>query len=278
MNQIANNFTNVLDVLTPDIVAAKMQYCQHTGKPCGEVAEVEINACIKAHGIVETVRLLKLKQKCVATEWISLNAEGLNKLAIQQPKEYFIYACGIITYPPDDEPHGTDYLAFENKVNAWQNLQSIDESIIRPIAEIVRRLLCKAPPVYLAKHLVKITNMDIATITQSLVNLTRFQLACESLLKKLIAVPLKQDSDKPSSFSTFSQQKRTIALSELEVDILNEFNDFEIIADKKPDAIEAIVGRTYGNKKNKQNAKTAKFKGEAIVNPEFTGLKLGGGK
>ena len=267
-----------LAALDPEYEKLTIRYCQHTGKPCGATTINELNELIKIHGEKVTKTILDYTQKAYAPEWIWQNAEGLNNLCIWQPKEYFIFAMSKLMFPAAGggktaTPEASLDTAFQHKVQAWQNIQEIDTDIVKPIAELCRRIIAKCNPVILSKVLGRCRQTSVARITENLENMTAFHLELEDLLKWLVANMSKLVAEEKHGLANFAGQKMIMGLSTLELEIHREMNDFELIPDKNADTVEMLVGRTYAKtakaKKDKYSCKPLELSGEQAEVPKL---------
>jgi len=268
------NFT-AIRACDPEMGPLLTRYCQHTGKPTGTVGEDEFAELIKVHGEEITLSILQMTQKTYAPEWIWQNDEGLGNLALWQPKEYFIYAMSTLMFPasgksasPLNAVKDEDY---QNRILAWQNIQAFDIEIIKPIAELCRRIIAKCKPAILYKVLGKCQHTNVAEITANLESLTAFHLELEDLLKWLVANLTKLEAEDKRGFANFAAQKMIMALSTLEREVCQEMNDFELIPDKKPLQVELIVGQRYA----KSQPKKERYSGKPRIADHVPQLKFG---
>lgn len=252
------NLFATLAAQDPEIVPFLTRFCQHTGKPISQVTQAEFAELVKIHGLEVTKSILQMTQKSYAPEWIWQNDEGLTNLALWQPKEYFIYAMSTLMFPAAFlKSYGTSVARdfdFQNRITAWQNCQQFDIEIIKPIAELCRRIIAKCNPSILRKVLAKCEQTNVAAITDNLENLTAFHLELEDLLKWLIQHIDKLEAEDKRGFSNFAAQRMIMGLSTLELEVMQEMNDFELIPEKSAAAVEVLVGQRYA-KKNKQAQK-----------------------
>lgn len=256
-----------IEAENPEMASLLVRYCQHTGKPTSHVSADEFATLMTVHGRETTKAILQMTQKTYAPEWIWQNAEGLNALCIWQPKEYFIFAMSTLMCPANSKSataHGFDDDSFLNKVTAWQNIQAYDIDMVKPIAELCRRIIAKCNPVILTKVLAKCQQTNVAYITESLSNMMAFHLELEDLLKWLVANLARLEAEEKRGFSNFAAQRMIMGLSTLELEVCQEMNDFELIPDKSPAAVEVILGQTYARpakKKEKYSCKPLSIQG-----------------
>ena len=254
-----NNYNYAaIEAFNPEIEPLLMRYCQHTGKPLGQITAIEFNNLITTHGLPITKSILEYTQLGTSPEWIWQNAEGLSNLCIWQPKEYFIFAMSKLMFPATSNGTGQQSKqdkAFQDKIIAWQNIQEIDIEIVKPVSELCRRIIAKCNPAILAKVLLKCQQTDVHKITASLDSMAAFHLELEDLLKWLVDNLRKLEAEDKRGFANFAGQKMIIGLSTLELEVHREMNDFELIPDKSADTVEMLVGKQYG-----KAAKAAKKK------------------
>lgn len=201
-----------------------------------------------------------------APEWIWQNEEGLNSLALWQPREYFIFAMSTLMFPACGKKEALSRRSkkhndFQNRITAWQQVQEFDVEIVKPLAELCRRIIAKCKPAILHKVLAKCSHTNVAEITASLQNMAAFHLELEDLLKWLVANLAKLEAEDKRGFANFAAQRMIMGLSTLELEVCQEMNDFELIPDKSACAVEVIVGKRYAKSKKPK----AKYSGKAIT-------------
>lgn len=278
------NLSAMLTHLDSDFADLLQTYCQHTGKPCRKIDYMELETIVKIHGKSTAIELLQYTQKAVSPEWIWVNSKGLDSLALHQPKEYFVYTIGALL-SSTDEKFNIDL--FTEKRKAWQNLQSVDEAVIRPIAELGRRIIAKARPSLLIKSITHCKAFSLGSITKSLESLAKFQMELELILKSIIAHEEKEEQYELLGWRNFRGQSITAALSDLEIDLRMELNDWQLIPDRDHFSPEVVFGRKYAKAISKsmiekqrkldyQEQDKRKYTQKTVVNPKgFSGLKLG---
>lgn len=267
-----------------EIEAARQQYCECSGKPLCKVDAKSVHDLITIHGRETAIKILLTQQKQVSLEWIWLNADGLDKLALHQPREYFIYAASKLL---QDCTLHSELMRLHEAAEAWRELQSVDEIILNPINELIRRLLAGYKREKLNGKLKKFKCKKINVIAKSIENIGKFQLELQNLLESLIAAKKKKQIYE-QGMTAFKLQGMITALSQLEVEIGRELNDFDLIDGKSVDAIHAITGTSYRHADKGENLATFqkkineknRYTGETTVikNAKPVKLKFGGGK
>ena len=279
------NGNQLIEIQDADLLKFGKRYCQHTGKPIGEITATQLQEIVQIHGKDAARVILRETQKGYAPEWIWQNSEGLANLANWQPKEYLVYViatlmgrvgCGKtasnMRRSGSNFANGSENWQWENRygrfrfglageiegesesfadcslaerVWAWRNLQDVPDDVIKPVAEVCRRIVGKVKPVLLEKVLAKCECSRIYEITSSLAGLMKFQNEMEKLLKWLIDGKGLQALDKEhkAGLSNFAKQGMITGLSQLEQDIMREMNDFELIPELSAKQIEELQGR-----------------------------------
>jgi hypothetical protein len=281
------NHTSIPDgnsELTPETIAsitaldneldcARQQYCEHSGKPLSKVDAKTVENLVTIHGRRVAIEILKTQQRQVSLEWIWLNDTGLAKLALHEPVEYFVYATSKLL---QDCTLHSELMRLHEGAEAWRKLQEIDKDILHPINELIRRLLAGYNRKSIQTKLSKFKLKKVNLIADSLENIYQYQLELTDLIKELIAQK-KRDKAIQQGMSNFRLQGMITCLSELELSVGRELNDFDLIDGKSADAVDAIIGRQYGNKHNKEKAKQ-KYATKPVVKVGGFKLNLGGSK
>ena len=261
-------FANMIP-FDPEIEAVRQQYCANSGKPLSKVPADVVNNIITIHGRETCIKILKTQQIKYSYEWIWLNHEGLEKLALHQPREYFIYAtCKLMQDVTVDDELERLHMA----ADAWQLLQSVDETVIAPVNETLRRLLAGYKRKQINKYLAEFKWIRIDLIAESLSNISAFQIELTDLLQFLIEERKKKEAIE-EGMSVFRMQRMITALSQLEIEVGKELNDFDIIDGKSSDVIHAITGTQYQHIKSDGRQKNYSTK-PIIQKPAKTGFKI----
>ena len=257
-----------------EIEAVRQQYCGHSGRPLSKVPHDVVANIITVHGRETCIKILQTQQKKYSYEWIWLNHEGLEKLALHRPKEYFVYACSKLL---QDVTLHSELMRLHEAAQAWQNLQPVDETIITPINELLRRLLANYKRSQLNKHLQSFRNKRVNEITATINNLTRLQIELTDLIQTLIE-KRKKEEQLERGMSVFKMQRMITALSGLELSVGRELNDFDIVDGKSSDVIHAITGTKYRHAKVDKRQK--QYSQPVVKRKPKTGFKLnlGGNK
>lgn len=266
---LAHDLDTVTIEQDQELMEARQQYCECSGKPLCKVKIETVQALIDIHGREITLKILRTQQKKVSLEWIWLNTDGLENLAAHDPKGYFVYCASKLL---QDLTVHSELMRLHEAANAWQNLSTISNDVIAPINELLRRLLGQYKRKQLNGELSKLKTKRVNEITQSIDSLTTFQFFLTDLIQKLIASKKKKEIYE-AGMMQFRTQTMITALSELELSVGKEFNDFDIVDGKSIDSIHAVVGTKYRHSKQDKN----KFSQKTIKKPagKIT-LKIGG--
>lgn len=224
-----------------EINAVRQQYCANSGRPLAIVPQQIVADLITVHGRTTTIKILQSQQKKYSYEWLWLNNEGLDNLSSHRPKEYFVYACSKLM---QNLTLHSELMRLNEAATAWRNLQSIDESIINPINELIRRLLANYKQKELTRHLAKLMNKHVNDITKTMENLVVFQLELTDLIQAFVAKAKKQ-AQLEQGMTVFKMQRMITKLSQLEITIGRELNDFDFIDGKASEVIHAKTGTAY---------------------------------
>ena len=240
-----------LTALDAELDAARQQYCEHSGKPIFKVDAVTVENLVTIHGRRVAIEVLKTQQRQVSLEWIWLNDDGLAKLALHEPIEYFVYATSKLL---QDVTLHSELMRLHEGAEAWRNLQQFDSSILHPINELIRRLLANYNRKQISSKLSKFKEKKVNKISHSLSAISQYQLDLTDLVKELTAMKRKSAALQ-KGMTNFRLQGMITHLSELELSVGLEMNDFDLIDGKSSDSVDAICGRQYGNKENASKAK-----------------------
>lgn len=251
-----------------EIEMARQQYCEASGKPLCKVDADTVNNLLTIHGRETTIKILLTQQKQISLEWIWLNNDGLDKLAMHDPAGYFVYAASKLL---QDVTIHNELMRLHEAAMAWKNLQAIDDSILPPINELIRRLLAGYKRNKLNKYLAKFAKKKVNEITSELSNLTQFQIELTDLIQDLIAKKKKKEIYE-SGMTAFRMQSMITALSELEMAVGKEFNDFDIVDGKSSESIHAIVGTKYRHTKVDKRQK--QYSQQTVKTKVTAGFKL----
>lgn len=232
-----------------EIEAVRQQYCAHSGRPLSKVPSEVVHNLITIHGRETCIKILKTQQVKYSYDWIWLNENGLNNLAIHKPAEYFVYAFSKLM---QNQTIDAELSRLGCAAKAWRQLQSIDETVIMPINELLRRALANYKLKQIDKYLVDFTFHCVDEVTASIANLAKFQLELTDLIQTLVAKQ-KQLDEIERGMSAFRLQKMITTLSKLELEIGRELNDFDIVSGKSSDVIHGITGTQYRHSHIKQD-------------------------
>ncbi len=224
-----------------DIEKVRQQYCANSGRPLAIVPHQIVADLITIHGRSTTIKILQMQQKKYSYEWLWLNNDGLESLAINRAKEYFVYTCSKLM---QDLTLHSELMRLNEAAIAWHNLQTIDETIITPINELIRRLLANYKQKELNPRLGKLVNKHVNVITQSVDNLIIFQLELTDMIQAFIAKSKKQAAEQ-KGMSVFKMQRMITTLSQLEITVGRELNDFDFIDGKASEIIHGKTGTLY---------------------------------
>ena len=224
-----------------EINSVRQQYCANSGRPLAIVPHQIVADLITVHGRETTIKILQMQQKKYSYEWLWLNNDGLDNLSAHRPKEYFVYTCSKLL---QDLTLHSELMRLGEAAEAWRNLQTIDDSIIAPINELLRRLLANYKRKDLNKHFAKLVDKHVNNITKTMESLIIFQLELTDLIQMLIAKQKKQ-AQLEHGMTVFKMQRMITKLSQLEVTIGRELNDFDFIDGKASDIIHAKTGTVY---------------------------------
>ena len=224
-----------------DIEKVRQQYCANSGRPLAIVPQQIVADLITVHGRETTIKILQTQQKKYSYEWLWLNHDGLDSLAAHRPREYFVYACSKLL---QDMTLHSELMRLNEAATAWHNLQKIDELIINPINELIRRLIANYKQKELIRHLTNLINKRVNIITESIDNLIKFQLELTDMIQSFVAEAKKQ-ALLERGMSAFKMQKMITKLSQLEITIGRELNDFDFIDGKASDVVHAKTGTAY---------------------------------
>jgi len=256
----------LLELQNPEYAELAQQYCQHTGKPVQVMPFNQLLQCVKIHGATATKTILQYQQRSVAPEWTWLNSEGLTALCRHQPAEYFIYAIGcLMPEHAKRDPHKE----LMQKAAAWRNLQHVEPAVIKPIAELARRLIAKCQPSALTRILRKCQIVTVDEMTATLDNLLQLQLELQACLEKVNTNRRTIENAGKDGWPAFKAQKMIMAMNAFEIELLHEFDDFELIPNKRsPDTIEMLTNSSKQHERLQQQKKTKKA---ASASPKFAG-------
>jgi len=260
-----------ITALDNELDSARQQYCEHSGKPLSKVDAITVENLVTIHGRRVAIEILKTQQRQVSLEWIWLNDSGLQKLALHEPVEYFVYATSKLL---QDVTLHNELMRLHEGAEAWRKLQSIDPMVLHPINELIRRLLAHYNRKQIAHKLAKFKEKKVNRISESLSAISQYQLDLTDLIKDLVAMKRKTVA-MTKGMSNFRLQGMITHLSELELSVGMEMNDFDLIDGKSADSVDAIVGRQYGNKVNKEAAKQKYATKPTTIKGGFK-LNLGG--
>ena len=113
-------------------------------------------------------------------------------------------------------------------------------------------------------------------ITAKFDNLVRFQADLQKAITTIVENKKKRKFCREGA-SIYRSMKMIAALSELELTIGNEFNDFDLIEGKSAETVKTVLGG--GKKVAKSKAKKQpKFATASVVKKGVFKLKLGGNK
>lgn len=271
VNRMQNetNLNDLFSTLDADLQALSHIRCQHTGKPLGTIPYAQLQTLVQIHGTDNARIILEYTRKGYAPEWTWNNAEGLDRLYVYQPKEYFIYVVSLLLQN-----------SFEDKCHGWDAVQIIDVELLKPIAELCKRILAMINPHDLRGKIKNLRNNTLKGICRNLEMIAIFQLELARLLDRLIENQKLLDEMEIVGWKVFAKQKQVKPLTELEQKVQNDFKamNFELIPGKSASKVEIIVGTKYSKSANKP--KRIKFEGKALINQPFAGLKFntGGGQ
>lgn len=278
LNQLAEKTNTLPDdidnlIATEELQEAMQQYCEHSGKPCGKADYNQTRAMLAIHGKETTLKILETQRKQVSLEWIWLNADGLQNLASHQPREFFVYICQklFITQTKNQE-----LLRFEESVKAYTALQQFNDELLNPINEMMRRLLGMSCQENINYILRKFKRRSITAIVANLDNLTDFQADLQKAITNIVDDRKKKKFCREGA-ALYRNMKMIAALSELELTIGNEFNDFDLVEGKSPDTMREVLG---GNRKVKvkKQSKPPKFEAKKVAKKGVFKLKIGSNK
>ncbi len=256
-----------ITVLDDELNGYRQMYCEHSGKPCGKVDAQQVEDLVTIHGRHTAIELLKLNQRQVSLEWIWLNSEGLDSLAFHRPREYFVYAASKLL---QDLTLHNELMRLHEAAQAWNKLQQIPETVLHPINELVRRLLSRYKQQSLVKKLRKIKYKRIDLIATSVQTLGLFQAELQAVLNSIVEKE-KATERYEKGLSAFRMQKMIQGLSELEISVGKELNDFELIDDKSISRTEMTVGQKYRTLEKKQKYSSKTIKSVGLVQLKFGG-------
>ena len=256
-----------------EIDAVRQQYCAHSGRPLSMVPADVVRNIITIHGRETCIKILKTQQIKYSYDWIWLNENGLDNLAIHKPAEYFVYSfCKLMQdITVDDE-----LCRLHQAAVAWQHLQHVDEIVLLPINELLRRLLANYKRSQINKWLREFTNYRVDTVAKSIDNLARLQIELTDLIQELIAIR-KREEQIENGMSNFRAQRMITTLSKLELEVGRELNDFDIVSGKTSEVIHGITGTSYRHKHVKQDFRKFSDKIKYSTQPikkKATGLKI----
>ena len=258
-------------IATDELQNAMQQYCEHSGKPCGKADYNQTRAMLAIHGRTTTLKILETQRKQVSMEWIWLNMEGLQNLAIHQPREFFIYICQKLLI---NQTANNELNRFEESVKAFVAIQAHDEQMLMPIIEMMRRLLGMSCQTNTDGLLRKFQRRSLLAVVSTFDNLTQFQADLQQAITTIVENKKKRKYCREGA-SLYRNMKMIAALSELEMSIGNEFNDFDLVEGRSAETVRDVLG---GNRK----AQTAKAKKQPKFAMQTTAkkgvfkLKLGG--
>jgi len=266
------------------------RYCIKTGKELLPVTFNEVINLIKIHGEERAKLVICKLQQSIALEWVLTDSKALNKLALHQPVEYFIYTLSaILTKPkPDSTLEVLNDFRLKIEVNKYLH-NEIDNELILNLAELTRRVLASNRPVAIQEML---NNINMGDICKSFDSLVKFQLTLQGCLKQITFGyyddTLVNDRQRQRK-ELFYKQKQLVALTELEQEIGLSLNDFDIIIDQDTE-LQKLV------KKTKKSIVRTKLKDTALkdyqrkidndkvslnsfkIKNSFVGIKFAGSK
>ena len=246
-----------------EIEKVRQQYCAHSGRPLAIVPQQIVADLITIHGRSTTIKILQMQQKKYSYEWLWLNNDGLDSLAVHRPKEYFVYACSKLL---QDLTLHSEMMRLGEAATAWRNLEKIDEIIIDPINELLRRLIANYKQKDLNQKLAKLINKHVNVITESIDNLVVFQLELTNTVQAFVFAAKKQ-AKLEHGMSAFKMQRMITNLSQLEITVGRELNDFDFIDGKASEVIHGKTGTVY----QKQNIKHDLMTQKHLLTAEPTG-------
>ena len=224
-----------------EIEAIRQQYCASSGRPLAVVPAQVVTDLITIHGRTTCIKILQMQQIKYSYDWQWLNNEGLDNLAEHRPAEYFIYATSKLL---QDVTLHNELMRMNEAAEAWRNLESIDDEILIPINELVRRLLARYKREKLNPLFKAFINKQVQIITKSIDNLVKFQLELTDLIQTLIAERKKHEFEE-RGMSNFKAQKMIRALSKLEIEIGSELNDFDMVTGRSSEVMQVLAGDKY---------------------------------
>ncbi len=241
----------------PDAVTKlRMQYCANSGRPIRKLETAICQSMLAIHGESNAIKLLEINRKSYSPEWLWLNDTGLQQLAIHRPREYFIYSCSklfSLFNKPDEN------LEFEEKIIAWANLDKLQiaNDVIHPINELIRRLLANWHSIALNRHFAKLSATWLSDLTASQDALIILQIELTDLIPELVKLK-KQSEETERGLKVFKAQKMIRGLSQLEIEINMELNDFDFIDGKSSELIHGIIGTSYRHEHKKHDLRVQK--------------------
>lgn len=224
-----------------EIESVRQQYCANSGRPLAIVPHQIVADLITIHGRETTLKILLMQQKKYSYEWLWLNNEGLESLAVNRVHEYFVYTCSKLL---QDCTLHSELMRMNEAAIAWRNLQKVDEDIITPINELIRRLLANYKQKDLNPKLAKLINKHVNVITESIDNLVMFQLELTDMIQAFVAQE-KKDAAILKGLSVFKMQRMITNLSQLEIVVGRELNDFDFIDGKASEIVHGKTGTAY---------------------------------
>jgi hypothetical protein len=198
---------------------------------------------------------------------------------LHRPREYFVYACGKLF---DTVSFRTDNVKFAEKVAAWQSLDEmqIEDDVIQPINELIRRVLANFGHARLHRHLNKLYKITPDQIASTVDSLLILQMELSDLIPEMLRQDKKND-ETIKGMSAFKSQGMIRALSSLEMTINMELNDFDLIEGKQSGVIHGITGTKYQHSSikrdsiNQSGLASSEIAGGFSTKPQVkTGFKL----
>jgi hypothetical protein len=167
----------------------------------------------------------------------------------------------------------SELMRLNEAADAWRKLQKIDKDILAPVNELIRRLLGRVKKKQLNKKLKRLSEKKINKIANTMEGIAVFQTELQNILRELIDADKKLKAYE-DGMQVFRLQRMIHAISETELSINMELNDFELIDGKSIETTEMLTGSRYN--KTKQNGKT-RYDTPVIEAAGKVVLKFGGG-
>jgi len=263
-------------------------YCNKTGKPCGFLSTTQLTTVIRTHGIERLLTILPQLRMTLAPEWIFTDDCGLQQLANYEPREYLVYAIFNLLPRLEEQTIPQMQADFEKRIKCWENLQSYTMEMITTTAELCRRLLAKNRPACLSAILLPLSPCHITANHENLSEFIALMQTCLVEIKSGYYEKAAIDA-RDKALEQYRLQKQLKFLTDLEIAINQEFDDFDIFKEHSAAFIEASSKRqarlTLQQEMQVRKAKREKvkkdgnvFTSKTVINPIFKKLKLGGSK